>query len=64
MTKNEKKASKALINLGLKPVDGFTRVTLKKSKNVRMRIHSDTTQLRSMFVDLFSFFLLPTRSSS
>jgi hypothetical protein len=32
----EKKSRKAILKLGLKPVSGIKRVTIKKSKNVRM----------------------------
>jgi hypothetical protein len=34
-SRNEKKARKALIKLGLKPVEGVTRVVIKKAKMVR-----------------------------
>lgn len=34
-SKNEKKSRKAVQKLGLKPVTGITRVTLKKGKQVR-----------------------------
>ena len=33
-SRNEKKARKALLKLGLKKVDGITRVTLRRPKNV------------------------------
>jgi len=33
-SKNEKKSRKAFSKLGLKKVDGITRVTIKKAKNV------------------------------
>ena len=33
-TRSEKKSKKAMAKLGLKPVDGVTRVTLKKGKNM------------------------------
>eukprot|EP00344_Euplotes_crassus_P007572 CAMPEP_0197008754 /NCGR_PEP_ID=MMETSP1380-20130617/46758_1 /TAXON_ID=5936 /ORGANISM="Euplotes crassus, Strain CT5" /LENGTH=183 /DNA_ID=CAMNT_0042429543 /DNA_START=49 /DNA_END=600 /DNA_ORIENTATION=- len=32
-TKTERKAKKAFVKLGLKPVDGYSRVTIKKGKN-------------------------------
>ena len=34
-SRSEKKARKAMLKLGLKPVPGVARVTIKKSKNVR-----------------------------
>ena len=34
-SRSEKKARKAMLKLGMKPVPGVTRVTIKKSKNVR-----------------------------
>lgn len=33
-SKNEKKARKALVKLGIKPIPGITRVTLVRSKNI------------------------------
>eukprot|EP00992_Anisonema_acinus_P000110 TRINITY_DN10039_c2_g1_i3.p1 TRINITY_DN10039_c2_g1~~TRINITY_DN10039_c2_g1_i3.p1 ORF type:complete len:191 (+),score=52.73 TRINITY_DN10039_c2_g1_i3:74-646(+) len=33
-TRNEKKSRKAMQKLGMKPVSGVTRVTIKKSKNI------------------------------
>lgn len=35
-SRNEKKARKAIAKLGLKHVEGITRVTLRRPKNVRM----------------------------
>jgi len=37
--RNEKKARKAMQKLGMKPVSGFLRVTVKKSKNVLFAIN-------------------------
>merc|ERR1711935_572311 len=37
--RNEKKARKAMIKLGMKPVQGILRVTVKKSKNVLFAIN-------------------------
>ena len=34
-SRSEKKSRKAMMKLGMKPVPGVTRVTIKKSKNVR-----------------------------
>jgi hypothetical protein len=34
-SRSEKKSRKAMLKLGMKPVPGVTRVTIKKSKNVR-----------------------------
>lgn len=36
-SRNEKKARKAIAKLGLKPVPGITRVTLRRPKNVGSR---------------------------
>lgn len=33
-TRSEKKSRKAMLKLGMKPVTGVSRVTVKKSKNV------------------------------
>jgi len=33
-TRSEKKSRKAMLKLGMKPVGGVSRVTVKKSKNV------------------------------
>ncbi|MGK3741558.1 MAG: nascent polypeptide-associated complex subunit alpha [Bacillariaceae sp.] len=37
--RNEKKARKAMLKLGMKPVPGILRVTVKKSKNVLFAIN-------------------------
>ena len=37
LSRNEKKARKAIGKLGLKHVPGITRVTLRRPKNVRIR---------------------------
>lgn len=39
-SRNEKKARKAILKLGLKKVEGITRVTLRRPKNVCLRMHS------------------------
>ena len=36
-SRSEKKSRKAVQKLGMKPVPGVTRVTIKKSKNVSLR---------------------------
>ena len=36
-TKGERKFRKAMTKMGMKPVEGITRVTLKTNKNVRKR---------------------------
>ena len=36
-SRSEKKSRKAMQKLGMKPVTGVTRVTIKKSKNVSIR---------------------------
>jgi nascent polypeptide-associated complex subunit alpha len=36
--RSEKKARKALLKLGLKPVSGITRVTMRKAKNITFNI--------------------------
>jgi hypothetical protein len=36
-SRSEKKSRKAMAKLGVKPVPGVSRVTIKKSKNVRPR---------------------------
>jgi nascent polypeptide-associated complex subunit alpha len=46
-SKNEKKSRKAVQKLGLKPVTGITRVTLKKGKQVRVK------QLSLIFIFVF-----------
>ena len=33
-SRSEKKSRKAMLKLGLKPIDGVTRVTIKRTKNV------------------------------
>ena len=35
-SRNEKKARKSIAKLGLKKIDGITRVTLRRPKNVRV----------------------------
>lgn len=35
-SRSEKKSRKAMQKLGMKPVPGVSRVTIKKSKNVRL----------------------------
>lgn len=44
----EKKSRKAMQKLGMKPVTDVTRVTIKKSKDVRLHLHI------SIFFQLFS----------
>jgi len=39
-SRNEKKARKAIAKLGLKHVEGITRVTLRRPKNVRPLSHN------------------------
>ena len=39
-SRNEKKARKAIAKLGLKHVEGITRVTLRRPKNVRWKQRS------------------------
>lgn len=39
-SRSEKKSRKAMQKLGMKPVTGVTRVTIKKSKNVRIALKS------------------------
>ena len=38
-SRSEKKSRKAMQKLGMKPVPGVSRVTIKKSKNVRHASH-------------------------
>jgi hypothetical protein len=38
-SRNEKKARKAIAKLGLKHIDGITRVTLRRPKNVSAPVH-------------------------
>jgi len=37
-SRSEKKSRKAMMKLGMKPVTGVTRVTIKRAKNVRIYI--------------------------
>lgn len=39
-SRNEKKARKAISKLGLKHVEGITRVTLRRPKNVRLSVRA------------------------
>jgi nascent polypeptide-associated complex subunit alpha len=38
-SRSEKKSRKAMQKLGMKPITGITRVTVKKSKNVRVKLN-------------------------
>lgn len=44
-SRSERKARKALLSLGLKKVEGITRVTLRRPKNVRVRYALDIVAL-------------------
>jgi nascent polypeptide-associated complex subunit alpha len=37
-SRSEKKSRKAMMKLGMKPVTGVTRITIKRAKNVRIYI--------------------------
>lgn len=45
-SRSEKKSRKAMLKLGMKPVPGVHRVTIKKSKNVRTLLPAVPVQLR------------------
>jgi NACalpha-BTF3-like transcription factor len=38
-SRSEKKSRKAMMKLGMKPVTGVTRITIKRAKNVRISIY-------------------------
>ncbi|KAF2323702.1 hypothetical protein GH714_036646 [Hevea brasiliensis] len=40
-SRSEKKSRKAMLKLGMKPIPGVSRVTVKKSKNHRLLLKSD-----------------------
>lgn len=44
-SRNEKKARKSIAKLGLKPVPGITRVTLRRPKNVSSTYQTDVGDL-------------------
>lgn len=47
-SRNEKKARKAIAKLGLKHIDGITRVTLRRPKNVSALAAIERGQRRTM----------------
>ncbi|KAJ8609590.1 hypothetical protein MRB53_039041 [Persea americana] len=47
-SRNEKKARKAIAKLGLKHVEGITRVTLRRPKNILFVISNPDTRSRSL----------------
>jgi len=53
-TRSEKKSRKAMLKLGMKPVTGVSRVTVKKSKNVSTLTYLCTdTNFELVKTDLF-----------
>lgn len=54
-TRGEKKARKAILKLGMKPVEGVVRVTMKKSKNI-MFVVSKPDVFKSPTADSYIIF--------
>jgi hypothetical protein len=52
-SRSEKKSRKAMMKLGMKPVTGVTRITIKRAKNVRIYATRNTTNFSSpcMYTD-------------
>ena len=53
--RNEKKSRKAMLKLGMRPISGIKRVTVKKSKNVLFVIH-DPDVYKSPTTDTYIVF--------
>jgi hypothetical protein len=68
-SRSEKKSRKAMLKLGMKPVSGVIRVTIKKSKNVSksfffLCFHSFCCSGCSDFYQCYGFFCLFVHSPS
>jgi nascent polypeptide-associated complex subunit alpha len=50
-SRNEKKARKALSKLGLKHIEGITRVTLRRPKGVSLRCHISSRYANINIID-------------
>jgi len=50
-SRNEKKARKAIAKLGLKHIEGITRVTLRRPKNVRRRTDLETATAGTCLIE-------------
>ena len=54
-SRSEKKSRKAMLKLGMKPVLGVSRVTIKRTKNVNFLLNSSLLSLRVIGACLISF---------
>lgn len=56
-SRSEKKSRKAMLKLGMKPIPGVSRVTVKKSKNVGA-FCTDFINCGLIYVSIFNFLLV------